>query len=174
MPKKAVVGRGGGLRPLEAVVSPSWPAYAAAVWAFLFGLLSLYWAVGGTWLSATIGEAVTAPALKGDPLVVAAVWASALGKFAVAVSALALVQRWGQAFPRWFLLSGGGLAAGLLVLYGGAGILQQVLMAVGLVDVSDTFAPVLYWHLFLWSPYWLLGGVFFALAAVQLARCTRR
>ena len=174
MSNEASVGRDGRLRPLESVVSPSWPAYAAAVWAFLFGLLSLYWAAGGTWLLDTIGEAVTAPALEGAPLMVAAVWASVLVKFAVAVPALGLVQRWGQAFPRWFLLSGGGLAAGLLVLYDGAGVLQQVLMAVGLVDVSATFEPVLYWHLFLWSPYWLLGGVFFALATVHLARCTRR
>lgn len=174
MSNEAPVGRHGGLRPLESVVSPSWPAYSAAVWAFLFGLLSLYWAAGGTWLLDTIGEAITAPALQGEPLMVAVVWASVLVKFAVVAPALGLVQSWGQAFPRWFLLWGGGLAAGLLVLYGGAGIIQQVLMVVGLVEVSATFAPVLYWHLFLWSPYWLLGGVFFALATVHLARCTRR
>lgn len=174
MPNGTPVGRYGDLRPLDPVVSPSWPAYAAAAWGLLFGLLSLYWAAGGTWLLDTIGEAVTAPILESDPLMVAILWASVLVKFIGTVAALALVQRWGRAFPRWFLLSGGGLAAGLLVLYGGAGIVQQTLMAVGLVEVSATFAPVLYWHLFLWSPYWLLGGVFFGLATVHLARCTRR
>lgn len=160
--------------PLTPVVSPQWPAYAAAVWALLFGLISLYWAAGGTWLLDTIGESVTAPAQENDPAMVATVWASALVKFAAVVAALGLVQRWGQAFPRWFLLGGGWLAAGLLLLYGGAGIVQQVLMATGAIGVSDTFAPVLYWHLFLWSPFWLLGGVLFALATVHLARRTRR
>lgn len=160
--------------PFTPVVTPRWPAYATAVWGFLFALISLYWALGGQWLLDTIGEAVTQPAQEGDPMMVLAVWSSVLVKFAAVVAALGLVQRWGQVFPRWFLVGGGWCAAVLLMLYGGASLIQQVLMAAGVVEVSATFEPVLYWHLFLWTPYWLVGGVFFALATVHLARATRR
>ncbi|MFL1426843.1 MULTISPECIES: DUF3995 domain-containing protein [unclassified Nocardiopsis] len=160
--------------PFAPVVTPRWPAYATFLWAFAFALLSLYWALGGEWLLDTIGAAVTEPARGGDPAVVAAVWASVAVKFAAAVAALGLLQRWGRWFPGWFLVGGGWLAAGLLVLYGGAGLVQQLLMASGAVEVSETFAPVLYWHLFLWSPYWLLGGVFFALSTVHLSRALPR
>lgn len=159
---------------LAPVVTPRWPAYAAFVWAFAFALLSLYWALGGEWLLETIGEAVTEPARSGDPAAVAAVWASVVVKFAAGVAALGLLQRWGQWFPRWFLVGGGWLAAGLLLLYGGASTVQQLLMASGVVEVSATFEPVLYWHLFLWSPYWLVGGVLFALSTVHLARAVPR
>ncbi|WP_285729087.1 DUF3995 domain-containing protein [Nocardiopsis sp. ATB16-24] len=160
--------------PLTSVVAPRRHAYAAALWAFLFALISLHWALGGEWLLETIGEAVTRPARDGDPAMVAAVWASVLVKFAAVVAALGLVQAWGRAFPRWFLVGGGWLAAALLLLYGGAGLVQQLLMVAGIVGVSETFAPVLHWHLFLWSPYWLAGGVLFALATAALARATRR
>lgn len=160
--------------PLASVVVPRWPAYTAALWALLFALISLHRALGGEWLLETIGEAVTQPARDGDPAMVAAVWASVLVKFAAVVAALGLVQEWGRAFPRWFLVGGGWSAAALLSLYGGAGLVQQLLMVAGIVGVSETFAPVLHWHLFLWTPYWLVGGVLFALATVALVRVTRR
>lgn len=159
---------------LAPVVTPRWPAYAAAVWGLLFALISFYWSLGGTWLLETIGDAVTQPAQDGDLMMVMAVWLSALVKFAAVVAALGLIQRWGQFFPRWFLVGGGWFAAVLLMLYGGASLIQQALMALGAVEVSEAFAPVLYWHLFLWSPYWLVGGVLFALSTVHLARATRR
>jgi hypothetical protein len=164
-----------GSRPslFASVVTPRWPAYAVAVWALAFALIGLYWVLGGEWLLETIGEAVTQPAQDGDPMLVAAVWASTLVKFAAVPAGLGLVQRWGQFFPRWFLVGGGWLAALLLLLYGGASLIQQVLMVFGAVEVSASFEPVLYWHLFLWTPYWLAGGVLFALATAYLARATR-
>ncbi|WP_306371061.1 DUF3995 domain-containing protein [Nocardiopsis sp. CC223A] len=117
---------------------PRRPAYATFAWAFAFALISLYRAVGGEWLPETVGEAVTEPARSGAPAAVAAVWVSVVVKFAAAAAALGLLQRWGRWSPRWFLAGGGWLAAGLLMLYGGAGAVQQLLMArAGRADGRD-------------------------------------
>ncbi|KUP97183.1 hypothetical protein AC529_08045 [Thermobifida cellulosilytica TB100] len=158
---------------LDGIGVPRWPAYGAAVWALLFAAVSFYWALGGTALLDTIGEAVTGPALSGDPAVVAAVWLSALLKLAGVPGALALAQRWGTLFPRWLVLLAGWGVTALLCLYGGASLVQQVLMVAGVVDVSAAFRPVLLWHLFLWTPVWLAGGVLYGIATFFFARATR-
>jgi hypothetical protein len=158
---------------LENIGVPTWPAYSAAVWALLFAAVSFYWAFGGTALLDTIGEAVTGPALAGDPLVVAAVWISAFGKLAGVPGALALTQRWGSLFPRWLVLLVGWGVTALLSLYGGASLVQQLLMAAGVVEVPDAFRPVLMWHLFLWSPVWLIGGVLYGIATVYFTKASR-
>lgn len=158
---------------LENIGVPTWPAYNAAVWALLFAAVSFYWALGGTALLDTIGESVTGPALAGDPLVVAAVWISVFGKLAGVPGALALTQRWGSLFPRWLVLLAGWGVTALLCLYGGANLVQQLLMAAGVVEVSDTFRPVLMWHLFLWSPVWLIGGVLYGIATFYLTKASR-
>ncbi len=160
-------------RPLDNIGVPGWPAYGAALWALLFAAISFYWAFGGTALLDTIGEAVTDPALSGDPAVVAAVWLSAFVKLAGVPGALALAQRWGTFFPRWLVLLAGWGVTALLCLYGGASLVQQLLMVAGVVDVSDTFRPVLLWHLFLWTPVWLVGGVLYGFATFYFARATR-
>lgn len=159
---------------LENIGVPTWPAYSAAVWALLFAAVSFYWALGGTALLDTIGESVTGPALAGDPLVVTAVWVSALLKLAGVPGALALTQGWGRRLPRRLVLTGGWGAAALLCLYGGASLVQQLLMLGGVVEASDSFRRVLLWHLLLWSPYWLLGGVLYGIATVLFQRTAPR
>ena len=83
-----------------------WPAYASAGCAFLFALLNLYWALGGT-----------------------------LGL--------------------WTIIQTG----------------AQALVAVGLIQpaaVADWRA--FYWHLFLWSPWFLVWGLLLSLAVLQYQR----
>ena len=70
-------------------------AYAAAVLAFAYALMSLYWAVGGHALVSTIGGYVEQFARRGGALPVLIALAAALAKAAGGLLALALVRPWG-------------------------------------------------------------------------------
>jgi hypothetical protein len=79
--------------------------------------------------------------------------------------ALALVQPWGRRLPRWFLCAaawGGGLA----LLYGAASLVQHALMLAGVIAVPAGLGrTAARWHLLLWDPWWILGGVLFVATA---------
>jgi hypothetical protein len=54
----------------------------------------------------------------------------------------------------------------LLTLYGAANLVQHGLMEAGIVDTPDGLgSDAVTWHLALWDPWWLLGGILFLLAA---------
>src|ERR1700743_1686026 len=79
-------------------------AYAACGWSFLFALLSFYWALGGMAGVETISPQIIQLALAHDPLIIAALWATAIVKVISGIVVLALVQPWGRKVPRWLLL----------------------------------------------------------------------
>lgn len=137
--------------------------YAACAWALIFAAASFYWAAGGTAGAETIGPALTSLALARDPEFVAALWITGALKVAAGLLALALVQSWGRLIPRWLLLVAGWGASAGLVLYGAASFVQHALMLAGAVPLpaglGETAAR---WHLLLWDPWWLLGGLLFA------------
>jgi uncharacterized protein DUF3995 len=146
--------------------SLSWAGYAAAAWAFLFAATSFYWALGGRLGVETIGEAITGPALAGDTTILAIVWITGLLKVAAGVVALALVRPWGRRIPRWALLLAGWGASALFLVYGAANLIQDTLIVAGAIPTPAGLGAVAaHWHLFLWDPWWLLGGVLFALAS---------
>ena len=143
-----------------------WAAYAACAWALAFAALSVYWAAGGTAGAETIGEAITKPVLARDPGWVALLWATGALKMLGGLFALALVQPWGRGIPRWMRLSGAWGAGALLLLYGGASMIQFGLMAAGALSVpASVGATAVRWHLLLWEPWWMLGGVLFMATA---------
>jgi hypothetical protein len=147
-----------GIRPA------AWAGYAAAAWAFAFAALSFYWAAGGTAGGETIGPAITD--LGHDPVFVLLLWAIGLLKVLGGLLALALVQPWGRSIPRWLLLALGWGGGGLLALYGGASWVQEVLMVAGVIPIPAGLGPTAaMWHVVLWDPWWLLGGVLFIVAA---------
>ena len=74
-------------------------AYAAAVLAFGYALMSLCWAVAGHALVSTIGGYVDQLARRGGPLAVLIALAKAVG----GLLALALARPWGRSFPRQWL-----------------------------------------------------------------------
>jgi len=56
----------------------------------------------------------------------------------------------------------------LITLYGGANLVQHVLMASGAVSTpAGLGSESLPWHLALWDPIWLIGGLLFLGAARQ-------
>ncbi|HLZ71813.1 MAG TPA: DUF3995 domain-containing protein [Dehalococcoidia bacterium] len=149
--------------------SPSlaWAGYAAFAWAMLFAALSFYWAAGGAAGVETNAPAITRLVLARDPVWIAILWATGALKVLAGLLALALVQRWGRVLPRRLLLAAGWAAFAIMALYeGAASLVQHALMVSGAIStpagLGETSAR---WHLFLWDPWWLLGGVLFGLAA---------
>jgi hypothetical protein len=154
--------------------SLDWAGYAAAFWAFLFAAMSFYWALGGRLGVETIGDAITKPALAGDPTILAVVWITGALKVVAGVLALALVQPWGRRIPRWMSLLGGWGASALFLVYGAANLVQDALIVAGAIPTPVGLGAVAArWHLFLWDPWWLLGGVLFALATWRFSRRRR-
>jgi len=145
------------------VRSGRWAAFAAAVWAFLFALPSFYWAAGGGFALHTIARDPDEVPLAKEP---ALVFGTGLLKVVAGLLALALVMPWKLALPRRLLVVAAWAVGGVLLLYGAANMIQHALMEAGAADVPETLGPTsLRWHLFLWDPWFILGGILFLLAA---------
>src|SRR3712207_3367143 len=79
---------------------------------------------------------------------------------------LALVQPWGRVLPRWLLHPVAWGVSSLCMLYGGALFVQHGLMVAGVIPIPPGLgATAARWHLVLWDPWWLLGGVLLLAAA---------
>ena len=137
---------------------------AAWLWSLLFAAISFYWALGGTAGSETIGPAITD--LAQDPAFVTVLWIIAVLKVLLGLLALALILPLRGIFA-WRVLHGllraAGWAAGIgMALYGGASFVQHALMLSGAIPLpSGLGETAATWHLFLWDPWWMLGGILF-------------
>ncbi len=135
--------------------------YLAAAWAFVFAAASFYWALGGTLGVETIAPAITS--LVDDPMFVAiGLWGAGVAKAIGGVLALALIlARLPVGVRRalgWLALIGGALVAP----YGGASLVQHALMVLGVIGTPAALgSTAARWHLFLWDPWWLIGGLLF-------------
>jgi len=56
-----------------------------------------------------------------------------------------------------------------MVLYGGLGLISDVLHVTGLIN-DPANGKWFFWYLVLWDPWWVLGGVLYLI----VARVTRR
>jgi hypothetical protein len=128
---------------MTVLLSPAWAGYAACAWALAFSGISFYWAAGGTSGGEAIGPAITK--LAHDPAFTAILWSTGALKLVGGVLALALVQPWGRRLPRRLLLAAA---------WGG-----------GIPIPSGLGHTAALWHVLLWDPWWLLGGILFVLAA---------
>ena len=151
----------------------TWAAYAACAWALLFALMSFYWALGGEFGVNTLGSGIQA--LARDPGFVAVVWLTGVAKVVGGLFALTLVRPWARWLPpiwKLVLAWAGGIG---LALYGGVQLIIEGLVLGGAIRVSGAVDwEGLRWHVWLWDPWWLLGGVLFLLAAWQYQRSRRR
>lgn len=148
-------------------------AYAACAWALVFAAINAYWGLGGTVGLGTLGPAIAE--LARDPWFVAlGVWGVGVLKVLAGLLALALVRPWGRRLPRRLLLvAAWGLGAGMS-LYGGALLVQHGLMLAGVIRIPAGLGwTATVWHIVLWDPWWLLGGVAFAVAARRFRRASR-
>lgn len=161
--------------PAPASRAAAWAAYAACAWALAFAAVSFYWAAGGTAGIDSIGPALTQPVLARHPGWVAIMWATGVLKVALALLALALVRPWRRLLPRWLLLAAAWVAGAIMLVYeGAASLIQHALMVAGVIatpaGLGETAAR---WHLVLWDPWWLVGGILFVAATWQYQRRSR-
>jgi len=143
-------------------------AYAAAIVAFAYALVSLYWAVGGRGLVGTVGGYVQQMARRSGaavvPLAVAAVAAKALG----GLIALALVRPWGRVVRRSWLLVVSAAASVLLIVYGGLNVAAGALVLAGVLHPSGSVDRMaLRWHAGVWDLWFLVWGILLAVATVS-------
>lgn len=143
-----------------------WAAYAACAWALLFAAASFYWAAGGS-----IGADTISGDVKRLPGIVSVLWVTGFAKVIAGLLALALVRNWGRAIPRRVLLISAWPAGAGMVLYGAVPLAVRALMAIGAIHTPASMHSTLArWHLLLWNPWWLLGGILFATAAWHYGR----
>jgi hypothetical protein len=140
-------------------------AYAAAIVAFAYALVSLYWAAGGHGLVSTVGGYVEQFARHGEALAVLVALAAVAAKVAGGLLALALVRPWGRVIPRrWLLLSSAGASA-LLLIYGGLYVAAAALVLSGVIHpAGGVDRTALRWHLGVWDLWFLVWGILLALA----------
>lgn len=149
----------------ESGAQVTWLAYGAALWAFLFAALSFYWGLGGRAGAVTLGPALMAAAA--DPWFVATgLWGVGVVKALGGLVALGLVQPWGRRLPRCLLRAAAWVGGRLALLYGAASLVQHALMLTGVIAAPAGLGRIAArWHLLLWDPWWILGGVLFVATA---------
>jgi len=163
----------------SAAAASGWPAagtvtaYAAAIVAFGYALMSLYWALGGHALVTTIGGYAEQVARRGGALPLLIALAAVLAKVAGGLLALALVRPWGRMVPRGRLLTGSAGAGALLVVYGGLNVLLGALVLAGVIHpTGGVDRTALRWHVGVWDLWFLVWGILLALATVGYWRRT--
>jgi hypothetical protein len=174
-----VITRAGADRAQPAPAASGWAAvgtvtaYAAAVVAFGYALVSLYWAAGGDSLISTVGGYVEQFARRGGAGPVLVGLAAGVAKVAGGVLALALVRPWGRVVPRrWLLTASAGVSA-VLVMYGGLNVAAGALVLAGAIHPSGSVnRTALRWHVGVWDLWFLLWGILLALATVGYWRRT--
>jgi hypothetical protein len=137
------------------------------LWAFVFSVISIYWGLGGTFGMETVGEGMLELALSGDAQLMLINWVSVVGKIGLGLLVLALLRNWGGDGLRRLLRIGLWIGGILMLLYGGLNLIQHVLMVTGNVPIASLLGTpeAVRWHIFLWDPWWMLGGILFLLTA---------
>ncbi|MER7008659.1 DUF3995 domain-containing protein [Dactylosporangium sp. NPDC000555] len=151
------------------------PALLAAVWAVAFAVAHVYWALGGRVLLAMSfrGAANAAAVLASPPLRFAALWG--VGVLCLAGAGIAVLLGRPEPPPgrgtlRRVLRVLAWAAAVALLLRGGLVAAQDALIAAGVLSPqvaggAGELADVAHWSLGLFCPWFLTGGVLFALTA---------
>jgi hypothetical protein len=104
-----------------------------------------------------------------DPTFVALNWLAVALKASLGLVALAAVQPRARLIPRRLLLFATfGLGIGM-ALYGTLGLLLDALRLLSVLTVPQSAWTALRWHIFVWDPWWIVGGALFLVTA-RLAR----
>ena len=144
-------------------------AYAACAWALIFAVPSFVWAAGVDLGTETIAADVDAAGIA-DPMLLAV---TGVLKVLAGLVALALVRPWGRRIPRRLLLVAAWGAAAFFLVYAVVNLVDHGLMEAGARSIPEELgADAVRWHLLLWDPWWLLGGILFAVAAWQFSRAS--
>ncbi|MEV7184244.1 hypothetical protein [Kitasatospora sp. NPDC093102] len=181
-------------RTVPATARPAiWAAHATALWSFVFALFHLYWALGGTFglgdgenidMSSSPGFlaydlVVTGMCLWGTvvpPALLLPVWRErTLGAVGRVAAATRVRTAWRTGAPLWTVTASAWIAAVLLVVRWGLGMLPQSMTGQTNEKVFGVAQPSAYtiWSMRVVEGYFLLGGLLFALVLVQYYRKSR-
>lgn len=140
----------------------SWAANAASLWMLFFGLLHVYWVLGG---SIGLPSGIS---LRGSTgLFVASLMAVPLCATGVLL-ALALRHPGRGGGPRRILLVAGWFASGIMFVHAVPALVElAILLARGEVYGLSQRQRFSLW---LYEPFWFLGGVLFAVASFRYGR----
>lgn len=149
------------------------PCVGAAACTSAYGALKLYWALGGSGglREAPLPQSAIQDALAREPSAVAGHWIS-VGLAVVGIGvAVATMHPWGRKLPRWVLIGPLSTLSALM-------ILRAVLQAIGDIQrlvhgVSEASAHTARWDLALWSPFFLLWGIFWGVLVRRFVIRTR-
>lgn len=137
-----------------------WAAYAACGWAFLFAALSFFWAAGGRTGLHPLEQDATSNAF----FWIAINLVAGILKVIMGLLALALVRWQAQRRYRKFLLGTVWFLGVGMCLYGGLGLISDVLHVTGIINDPGSW-KWFFWYLVLWDPWWVLGGVLYVATA---------
>jgi hypothetical protein len=172
VPRRTVIGGGRSPAPgmgLSAVGTVA--AYTAAIVAFAYALVSLYWAAGGRGLVGTVGGYVEQMARRGGAAVVLLAVVATAAKAVAGLIALALVRPWGRVLRRSWLLAVSAAASVLLIVYDGLNVAAGALVLSGVVHPSGSVDRMaLRWHVGVWDLWFFVWGILLAVATVSYWR----
>ncbi|MFE0186605.1 DUF3995 domain-containing protein [Streptomyces sp. NPDC058989] len=148
----------------------AWPGLAAAVWGLLFAVPSFAWAMGFTFgARTTVSPSLVKLADDRVAWFVAVLWVTGLLKVLGALIGVGLTLRRDRWIGRLMVFCGGG-AAVLLVWHGCLFVAHGVLVEVGIRSVAPDLAGLTRWYLYLWGPWFIVGGLAFAVATTRYVR----
>ena len=133
-------------------------AVAAFAWALAFGLLSMYWALGGMIGADQLSPSLREQAERRELSFIAILWVTAVVKVIGGLVPLALAFDLWLTIPRRVVSMLTWLGGVCLTLYGLGDMFGAVLMLNGVMGNRDDSTV---WYLVLWGPIWLVGGVLF-------------
>lgn len=134
-------------------------ALAALAVGGLFAAMSVWWAVGGTWLLDTVGGSLERAGRDRGIGILALLWGTAALKAVAA--ALPLAVAWPPRPRRvaWAVRRLVWLEAVVLSAYGLVYTVGGLLVQTGAITASDgADGRALRWHTYLWDPWFLLWG----------------
>ena len=133
-------------------------AYAAAIAAFSYALVSAYWALGGHGLVSTVGGYAGQVARREGAAPELLALTAMVAKAACGLLALALVRPWGRVIPRRWLRAVSATASALLIVYGGLNVLAAALVLSGVLHPGGRVdRTALRWHAGVWD-LWIPPG----------------
>ncbi|MEV5595464.1 DUF3995 domain-containing protein [Streptomyces sp. NPDC052496] len=157
-------------RPAVRGAACLWPGIAVAVWGLLFAVPSFVWATGCTsGARTTVSPDLVRLAEDRVPWFVAVLWVTGFLKVFGALIGVGLTRRRGRWAGRLLAFCGGG-AAVLLAWHGALFVVHGALVEAGTRTVAPGLAGLTRWYLFLWGPWFLAGGLAFAVATVRYVR----
>jgi hypothetical protein len=138
----------------------------AAAWGAMFALVHLYWLLGGT-----AGLPVGMSLFSNVPLLIIEVVAIPLSVLA-AIVALSLASGWRLRFGRRLLLAAAWGVSALLIVHALPSVTDWIALALG-HRAFDDFAATERFVTFLYEPWFMTGGILFALTALGFQGGTR-